>query len=336
MEKSNSNKKKLKILVIGCGYFGQKRIQACTDLKTKIHITGVVDQDVSKAKKIGEQYGVVYAASLNEFEKASVDAVIIATPNNTHASLVMDSLSRGWHVLCEKPLASSFQEAKKMVEAAQKYNKFIKTGSNHRFFPSVQKAYDLYINDEIGKILSFKGSIGNNGSHVSQSWFWNKDISGGGTFIDNGCHLLDIAQMFMGNFVSCVGSVSNVFWKKTRVEDIGTGIFLTKDNRQAVISSSWIQWHGYLYFELWGTKGFIIVDGRENNIVTVGKNNSQIVTTYDFNNLPRNSYHKELEYFTECIFSSEPPKPNAADGASVVQMIEGVYISTKKKSWVSL
>lgn len=335
-EKKRNNKSALRIVIVGCGYFGQKRIGACRDLDEIITLVGVVDQDRDRAKQIGDQYGIPYGTILTDFTRSSVDAVIISTPNNTHSLLVTEALSYGWHVLCEKPLASSLAEAQQIVNASSKYKRYVKTGSNHRFFPTVQKAYELFQSGSIGELLSFKGSIGNNGDHVSKSWFWDKNISGGGTFIDNGCHLLDIARMFMGDFVSCVGSTANVFWNKTSVEDVGTGIFVTKDGRQAVISSSWIQWYGYVYFELWGDKGFIIVDGRENNIVTVGQRNSEVVTTYDFSGRPRNSYHMELEYFYACVCQNKPLRPDAHDGFKVIQMISGIYESMQSKKWVML
>ena len=97
----------------------------------------------------------------------------------------------------------------------------------------------------IGKVLSFNGRIGHNGERLKDSWFWKKDISGGGTLLDNGCHLLDLSRLFVGNFISGKGLISNVYWKNIEVEDTASGIFKTEDDRTATIYCSWRLLSGY-------------------------------------------------------------------------------------------
>ena len=71
---------------------------------------------------------------------------------------------------------------------------------------------------KIGKVLSFNGRIGHNGERLKNSWFWKKEISGGGTLLDNGCHLLDLSRLFVGNFTSGKGLTSNSFWKTLKLK----------------------------------------------------------------------------------------------------------------------
>lgn len=328
------NSKSIRFAVIGCGYFGLKRIETLASLG---NLAGVVDSDEKRLKTIASRYNTPHATSIEQLTKScDIDAAIVAVPNFLHASITEKALSCGLHVICEKPLAINAFEAERIVQAAKKYHRFVKTGSNHRFFPTVQKAYKLYTKGTIGDILHFNGSIGTNGAHTQESWFWEKHKSGGGTFIDNGCHLLDIARMFMGDFTSCIGYTSNVYWKKTRVEDLGTGIFMTKNGRQATISSSWIQWRGYMYFELWGTKGYIIVDSREGDRVIWGKRDGSKPNTIDFTKLPKASYRDEILYFSHCIRTNQKPVPSVRDGYRVIQMIEGVYESVNKNKLITL
>jgi len=325
-------KKRLRIVVVGCGYFGQKRIQACLQASSSVHLAAVVDLDQKKAKKTGAIYGVVSGTTLQSvLQKTPCDAAIIAVPNIYHKPCTIDALSRGLHVLCEKPLASTGRDADDIVRAAKQYKRLVKTGSNHRFFPSIQKAHELIQKGSIGKILLFKGSIGNNGEQVKNGWFWNKRLSGGGTVIDNGCHLIDIARWFMGDFVSCVGSIGNVYWKKTRVEDVGTAIFTTKQKQQAIITCFWTQWVGYITIEVWGEKGYILIDSKNGDRLIVGNQNNTLVKTYDFTSIKTLSYQKEIEYFAACIRNNTQPSPNTADGATVIHLIESVYKSAKEK-----
>jgi predicted dehydrogenase len=328
---------KLSVAVVGCGYFGSKRIQACAGIPDDIDLRAVMDADESRAAQAGDAAGVPHYSDfgtlLNETE---IDAIILAVPNSMHSPLSVQALEAGKHVLCEKPLAISPSEAQRIVDAVESSGKIVKTASNHRFFPTVTKAHELYTSGRIGEILSFRGAIGNDGGLTHDSWFWKKDVAGGGTFIDNACHLLDIARMFMGDFTMCLGQVANLYWKEAEVEDYATGIFVTEEGRQALITSSWTQWTGYFYFELWGDAGYIFVDSRGVDRVTVGDNRKGVVRTFDYGRYPITSHQDELSYFAKSITMGEQPIPSAADGLEVIKMIDGVYRSTAEKTWVSL
>jgi len=330
-------KKKLHIAVIGCGYFGQKRMQACIDISDVATLVGVVDSNSIIAKKVGELFHVPFATSIKQLRNhIPVDAAIVATPNKYHATCVIEALEEGLHVLCEKPLATSVTEAKRIVKASIKYHRFVKTGSNHRFFPTIQKAYALIQKGTIGNVLYVKGSIGTNGSHTKQSWFWNKDISGGGTYIDNACHMLDITRWIMGDFFSCVGVVGNIYWKNAAVEDIAAGMYKTKNGRFAMITSSWTQWVGYMSLEVWGDKGYILIDSKQGQTMILGKTNSEKTKIFDFSHKPISSYQDELRYFVSCIAKNIEPQPTAVDGQAVIHMIEGVYTSAKQNKTIHL
>lgn len=328
---------KLAVAVVGCGYFGQKRLAACRSASDFIDLRAVVDTEADRAANASAKYGVRYALELESVTSdPEIEALILSAPNNQHAPLAVEALEAGKHVLVEKPLAINPAEAQRIVDAAEANQRYVKTASNHRFFQTVIKAYELYNSGLIGDIMSFRGAIGNNGSLTKQSWFWKKEISGGGTMIDNACHLLDIARMFMGDFQMCLGQVANLYWKDAEVEDYATGIFVTEHGRQALITSSWTQWTGYFYFELWGEEGYIFVDSRGVDKVTVGDNHKGVVSTYDYGEYPISSHQDELRYFAQSIRANRQPEPSAEDGREVIKMIDGVYRSTENKVWVDL
>lgn len=328
----------IQVVIIGGGHFGQKRLQACLDLPEEMQVTGLVEPSRSTRDFINSTHNLNTYSSLEALlNHTKPQAAIIATPNLYHSRLCVQALEHGLHVLCEKPLAINTKEAKKIVTAAKKYRRYVKTGSNHRFFQTVAQAHKLYSQGNIGQVLSFKGSIGNDGSRTNNSWFQDSRLSGGGTFIDNGCHLIDIARMFMGDFDSSLGHISHLTSPKSSVEDYGSGVFVTKDGRQALITSSWNQWSGYLYFEIWGTKGYIFVDSKNHDLLTLGyKNKQKPVKVFDYTLAPHDSYQRELTYFANCLRRRQQPVPTALDGLKVISMIEGVYQSDHKKTWVDL
>ena len=319
----------LRVVIIGAGFFGSKRLEACLSLPRVFRVVAVIDPAREQRTRVQETFRVPVFDRLGAFTE-DADIAIVATPNMFHREASIDAMKRGMHVLCEKPLATDVKDAKKIAEAAKKYHRIVKTGSNHRFFRSIEKARELYDKGAIGALLHFRGNIGTNGSRISRKWFWNKDVSGGGTFIDNGPHLLDIARVFMGDFASVTASMETNLWKKAGVEDMGSALFQTKDGRLAQITTSWYQWAGYLHIELWGEKGYMIIDSSDGDTVTVGGTDGS-TKTYDYSTQKRDSYSRELLYMADCINKNRQPSPSANDGLAVIHMIDRAYASSTHK-----
>lgn len=325
----------IKAGIIGIGSFGEKRAKAVKS-SSNGELIGIADIDVQKAQEVGKNLEVQPYKIDDLLANKEIEAVIISTPNKYHLPITIKALKAGKHVLCEKPLSRTAKEAREMVETAKQVGKFLKTGSNHRYFLSVQKAYEVIKKGLIGEIISFNGRIGNNGERAKNSWFWDKEISGGGTMLDNGCHLLDIARWFMGDFAEALGMTTNLYWKDCPVEDMATGIFLTKDKKMAVINTSWRQLSGYLHFEVNGTDGYITVDGRfdthgGDNIYWQSLKDNGEIQSINFAQVKPFSYIYELEEFFDNIEKGIEPKPSGRDGLEVIKMIEAVYKSNGRK-----
>ena len=153
-------------------------------------------------------------------------------------------------------------------------------------------------------------------------------MSGGGTLLDNGCHLLELSRYFMGDFTSGGGSISNSYWKNISVEDTANGFFQTKDGKTASIFCSWRLLSGYFFFELNGTNGYINVDGRfdthgGDKIFGIIKT----PTKYSLKTLVNQtqSYKLEIEKLIDTIMNKKTPSPSAKDGLEVMRMIDFIY-----------
>lgn len=326
--------KKINVGIIGCGKFGQKRMQTCFDLKEHLQLIALADPN-PKIKKLAQKNNLNYYFDYQKMiAKEKIDLVFISTPNIHHAPIAIDCLKNNIHVLCEKPLTTNFHDATEIVKIAKKSSALIKLGANHLFFPTVKKAKKLIDDKEIGQIINFSGSIGTNGELSKNSWFWDKKVSGGGTLIDNGSHLLGIIQLIIGDFDKCSGHISNNFWKKTEVEDYCSSILTNKKNQQATIISSWTQWADYLQFKITGTKGQIEAKtGKENSVVLSFRDKKKKTKTWDFSKLPITSYQDEIKYFLKCIHEKKQPYPNAKDGLQIIKTIEAIYKSSITKKW---
>jgi len=290
----------------------------------------VMDNDEKEAESIAREAGCPYYTNFKKvFTHDNMHCVVVSTPNKLHAPMAVTALKYGKHVFCEKPLARTPEEALLMVKTALKNKVFLKTGSNLRYFPSVQKAKELIDSNAIGELLFLRGWIGNSGEHLKNSWFSNYEMTGGGTFLDNGCHVLDLTRFFLGEVEECTGFVTTAYWAIRPLEDNGFGVFKTMDGKMAFIQSSWTEWAGYMYMETYGTDGCIRIDNRDDLCKTILRKRDGFHTVFDYSLQPPQSYWLEFQDFVKAICEGRQPLPSGYDGMRAVQMAHGLYQSSR-------
>jgi predicted dehydrogenase len=334
----------LSFAVVGCGGFGSRRVNALRRIGAKIAC--LVDIDEKLVSNLAREIGCEYHTDYHEaMKKDAIDCVIVATPNKFHAPITIAALKAGKHVICEKPLARNPEEARAMVDAAKRNKVFLKTGSNLRYFSNVKKAKELVDEKAIGRPLFVRGWIGHDGKRVLHAWNVKRDIAGGGTMLDNGAHILDLFRWFIGDFSECFGHVCTLHMP-IDVEDNGMGVFRAGDGRMAFVQSSWTEWSGYMYMEVYGSEGSVIIDNRGEKIVNTGKwvvTSNTIYTAkdgsrqlFDYSAEPPQSYELELKDFISCIKKKRQPMASGHDGMKVVEMVNGIYESSKTGRIVKL
>ncbi|WP_142388719.1 Gfo/Idh/MocA family protein, partial [Bacillus thuringiensis] len=202
----------LKVGVIGCGSIAQYRHLPEYQANPYVQIVAVCDSNKQRAKEIANKYGVNMYTDFNELINCEeLDAVSVCTPNDLHASISIAALQSGIHVLCEKPMATSKKDAKKMIDAAEKNGKKLMIGHNQRFVASHQKAKQLIENGEIGKIYSFRTAFGHSGPENwsvdgKESWFFKKDEAFLGAMGDLGVHKADLIRYILNEEITEVGA----------------------------------------------------------------------------------------------------------------------------------
>ncbi|MYL49452.1 gfo/Idh/MocA family oxidoreductase [Halobacillus litoralis] len=185
---------RLKMGIIGVGGIAQGRhIPSFLDLKDKVELTAVQDVNEGRAEEVAEAHQIPYVFKdyQDMFEK--VDAVTICTPNKFHAEISIAALEAGVHVLCEKPMAITTEECEAMMEAAKKNDRLLSIAYHYRYTPEAQLAKKAILNNEIGDPLVTRVQAMRRRKVPGWGVFTNKDLQGGGSLIDFGCHLLDLA-----------------------------------------------------------------------------------------------------------------------------------------------
>jgi len=127
----------LRVGVIGCGAIAQRRHLTEYLQRNDVEIIAVSDQNVERAQQVAKQFSAKYAFQTHTELLAcnEIDAVSVCTPNFLHAAISIESMKAGKHVLCEKPMATTLEDAQKMLEVSREMNVVLMIGHNQRFMP---------------------------------------------------------------------------------------------------------------------------------------------------------------------------------------------------------
>jgi predicted dehydrogenase len=255
-----SEDRRLRVGLIGAGMIGRLRAEALRKTPS-LRLAAVADLRSDLARAAAKR---APAARLHEdvhslASDPDIDAVIVATPPDSHEELGLACLAAGKHVLCEKPLAATLQGAERLVAAAEKADRRLATGFNLRYTRAAMLARRLVDGGAIGKldhIRAFHGHPG--GDEFTHDWIRDAGVTGGGTLMDNGIHLIDLSRWFLGEVVEATGMSSNRTWRSPGAEDNGFLLLRNEAGCVATLHSSWTEWRGYGYrLEVYGTEGFV-------------------------------------------------------------------------------
>lgn len=237
---------KLKVAVIGCGSIAKNRHLLEYEANEEVTIHAVCDIVEDRAEKTAEQYGAKAYTSYEELlAQENVDIVSVCLPNYLHAPVSIAALNAGAHVLCEKPMATSHEEAEKMIEAAEVSGKKLMIAHNQRFVPSHAKAKELIESGAIGKVYSFRTAFGHGGpegwsADGADSWFFKKDQAFIGAMGDLGVHKADLLRYILGQeFVDVAGFVENNAKSNITVDDNAVCILRSESGIIGTVAASW-------------------------------------------------------------------------------------------------
>ncbi|MDM8098807.1 Gfo/Idh/MocA family protein [Oceanobacillus oncorhynchi] len=236
----------LKIAVIGCGSIAKHRHLPEYAANKHVEITAVCDIVGERAEEAAVKYEAKAYTDYKELLKQDdIDAVSVCLPNYLHAPVSVDALNAGKHVLCEKPMATSAEEADQMIEAAQRSGKKLMIGHNQRFVNSHQKARELIASGAVGKVYSFRTTFGHGGpegwsADGKDSWFFKKDEAFIGAMGDLGVHKADLIRyLLQDEFVEVGAFVETSAKENANVDDNATLILKSEKGTIGTLAASW-------------------------------------------------------------------------------------------------
>ena len=190
------------VVLIGCGHIGKSHI---SDIyyRENIHITAVVDKDIHIAKEFQRMYSAEYADTeyLPYLEMPEVDIVIIATPVHFHLKMLKDALAHGKHVLCEKPLATNYEDGKAFYELCKQAKTKVSVGHILRHNATFQKVKELVEQGVIGQ-LKVARMVQNH--HIMKEDRYHALLRDCSPLLECGVHYFDLIQWISGGTITAV------------------------------------------------------------------------------------------------------------------------------------
>ncbi|MBP1039574.1 Gfo/Idh/MocA family oxidoreductase [Vagococcus sp. BWB3-3] len=344
--------KKLNVGVIGVGSIANEHIQAYLK-NDNVNLMAFCDIDEEQLKKMGEQYGVknLYTSKEEMLKDSAIEAVSVCTWNAAHAECTVAALNAGKHVLCEKPMATSKEDAEKMLAAAISNDRLLMIGFVRRFGNDTKILQDFVNSDFFGDLYFAKAQYlrrhGNPGG-----WFGDQSRSGGGPLIDLGVHVIDLVHYLLGQ--PKVSSVYGATFRKLEsrkflkdetdyssvsksdhdifdVEDLATAMIRFDNGAVLSIDASFnLNLKDDVgKIELFGTKGgaclnpeielFTDMNGYLTDI------NFKRQTSLDMNGL----FQNEINHYVDVLLNQTTCLAPAEDGLAIMKILDGIYESAR-------
>ena len=336
---------KVRVGVIGLG-MGRAHLagyQSCPDCK----IVAICDMDKGRLASAGDEFEVEERFTRIEEMLAMKDleAVSVALPNYLHCPITVQALRAGKHVLCEKPMAMTVEEAETMVKTAGDLGKKLMIHFNYRFTPPAQALKRYVDGGDLGEIYFVRtGWHRRRGVPGMGSWFTNVKLSGGGPLIDLGVHRLDLALWLMGNpepvevfgqtFARFGPQMAEQQGLEYTVEDLACGLVKLANGAAIAVEVSWAgnsEKAEDMYTVLWGDRGGAeqrnVGEGYEPGLKLYRERFgvTEDVTPKRFPSAPEGPQ----AHFVHCIQNDTEPMASGRHGLQIQKILNGLYESAR-------
>jgi predicted dehydrogenase len=341
---------KLKIGIIGAGSISTMHLDAYASSK-EVELVAICDMNRQRAEEKAEKYKIpnVYTDVRELLKNPEVQAVSICTWNNTHAEFSIAALEAGKHVLCEKPLCQTVEQALAVEKAVRTSGKMFQVGFVRRYGQTTKMLRRFIDAGELGEIYYAKASylrrLGNPGG-----WFADKERSGGGPLIDIGVHVIDLCWYLMGrpkvksvsgNTYYKLGNRANVknlsFYKAADydasmndVEDMANALIRFENGASLMVDVSFTL-HAIkndTTITIHGTKGGAQVEpelqiATEKHDVMLNLQPQIDDVSFDF----VKGFQSEIEHFVNCCLGRLETLSPVEDGVEMMKILCAIYES---------
>jgi predicted dehydrogenase len=271
------------------------------------------------AEKYGLQGYTDWRAMLDEQQP---DLVSICTPPFLHREMTVECLQRGIHVLCEKPMAATVEDAEAMAEAAAEASARLMIAYCHRFHGPAMKMQELLAQGIIGRPVFFRGSF-TGMVNFTTNHRGSKQQAGGGALMDNGSHATDLYQFLLGPIrnVSCR---AGTFLSDMETDDVGIILFEGQQGCFGEIIAGYALPGEFTQWLVTGEKGLLSLDNYFSGPVRFRPHDSQDWQEFACDN-SQTRFDRMFPHFLQCVQTGAEPLSNARTALHVSRVLDAAY-----------
>lgn len=341
----------VRVAILGAGFISDIHVESYHRFVPQAIVVAIYARDKTRAATFAAKYQIgKWFDDIDELlSQASCDVVDICLPNYLHCNAVLKAAAAGKHVIIEKPLAVTLEEADMMIAACEKVGVKLMYAEELCFAPKYERVRQMVNEGAIGDIYMLRQSEKHSGPHTD--WFYDVELAGGGVLMDMGCHALGWFRWMLGNRqpVSVYATMSTVLHKgRTKGEDNSVVIVEFENGAIAIAENSWAR-HGGMddRCEVHGLDGVIAADLFMGNASLVYSKNGygyaleKAETTVGwsfpiFEEAFNQGYPHELRHFIACVQHDLEPLVSGRDGKAVLELIYAAYASAGQGKKIAL
>ncbi|MCS6774903.1 MAG: Gfo/Idh/MocA family oxidoreductase [Chloroherpetonaceae bacterium] len=341
----------VKVGLIGSGFVADIHAHAFRHFVPDAEVIAVASPTPGKAAEFARARGIPHAFEdyRQMLAMPEIDMVTLSLPNDLHCQATLDAAAAGKHVVCEKPLCRTLEEADRMIEACRRAGVLLMYAEELLFAPKYVRAKQLVDEGALGRPFLVKQWEEHYGPH--SPWFWDVNRSGGGVLLDMGCHSIEYARWVFGKPpVRSVSATLGTFvhGDRTEGEDHAIVVVEYEGNRIALAENSWAKPGGVDdRAEIYGSRGHTRADLlRGNALITYSDvgygyatEKMEITTGWTFTmfeEIWNYGFPQEMQHFVNCVLGKEEPMETGEDGREVLKIILAAYQSAgegRKIAW---
>lgn len=332
----------VKVGIIGSGFVADIHAHAFRQYVPGAEVVAVASPTPGKAASFARERGIpnAYEDYRALLERKDIQLVTLALPNDLHCQAVLDAAAVGKHIVVEKPLCRTLDEADRMIDACRRAGVLLMYAEELLFAPKYVRAKKLADEGALGEPFLVKQWEEHNGPHMP--WFWDVNRSGGGVLLDMGCHSIEYARWVFGKpKVKSVSATLGTFVHsdRTRGEDHSIVVVEYEGGKIGLAENSWAKPGGVDdRAEIYGSKGNTRADLlRGNALLTYSEvgygyavEKADITRGWTFTMFEEvfnYGFPAEMQHFVNCVNGVEEPIETGEDGREVLKIILAAYQS---------
>lgn len=307
-----------------------------------VEVSGFCDLNDTRARRVEQ---LLKIPRVSDYEKLAsmddVDVILVTTETLHHVDVALAAMERGKHVIVEKPIATSLEDARRMVDSASRHGVKLFQCYPCRYHPSAQKVKEAIVRGDVGDILGMSST--NHGCMPDArdpelAWFSNNHLAGGGAVMDHTTHAADLAFWFTGWTPTHVfGVAKRLFHDDIDCDDAGMVLISFENGVAASIDPSWSRPSAYptwgdLTMVVYGSKMTITVDMFNQNIDVVDNTSKK---TYYLHSFGSNSDQAMLHDYAMAILDDKRPPVGGEDGMRALAVALKAYESSKSGRFIT-